>query len=305
MKNKKSIKKGQRGFFLATLGVALSVILIFIVFTALYVEYLFEDNIQQSDSEYGSFIRQYTFGISLLALASSTVASLVLGRFYARHAMRPLQMALDSQKSFIGCASHELNNPLTAIQGECEITLMKPRTADEYVESLQRISTESKRLSELTKQLLFLSRLDRDMLQEESERFDLHNLLAELCQDNSRIVYKGDEGLQVEASYHLLGVALKNIIDNALKYSKATVEVTLTAVNGSPRIEVLDHGIGIPAEETKSITQSFFRANNAMGFEGHGIGLSLTHKILQLYGYKMEVLSEEGRYTKVTVSKRK
>lgn len=77
----------------------MSVILIFIVFTALYVEYLFEDNIQQTDSEYGTFIRQYTFGIALLALASSTIASFVLGKFYARHAMHPLQMAIDSQKA--------------------------------------------------------------------------------------------------------------------------------------------------------------------------------------------------------------
>ena len=65
---------------------------------------------------------------------------------------------LQSEKSFISNASHELNNPITAIQGECEITLLKERSPEEYNESLQPIAIDSKLMSQLTKQLLFLSR---------------------------------------------------------------------------------------------------------------------------------------------------
>lgn len=179
---------------------------------------------------------------------------------------------------------------------------MKPRATYEYVEALQRISTESRRLAELTRQLLFLSRLERDMLKEECERFCLDDLLADLCQGNPRVCYKSDKGLMVNANGHLLGMALKNIIDNALKYSEREVEVTASVANGRPHVAILDNGIGIPADELANITQSFFRASNAMGKEGNCIGLSLTNKILQLYGFRLDITSKEGEYTKVGIA---
>ena len=66
-----------------------------------------------------------------------------------------LDSAFKAEKSFVSHASHELNNPITAIQGECEISLLKERSTGEYIESLQRISSESKRLSSLIRHLLF------------------------------------------------------------------------------------------------------------------------------------------------------
>ena len=75
-----------------------------------------------------------------------------------------IDQAFQSEKSFISNASHELNNPITAIQGECEITLLKERSSHEYIESLQRISMESKRISQLIKQLLFMSRQEKESL---------------------------------------------------------------------------------------------------------------------------------------------
>lgn len=66
-----------------------------------------------------------------------------------------IDTAFKSEKSFVSNASHELNNPLTAIQGECEIALLKERSTSEYMDSLERISVESKRISLLIKSLLF------------------------------------------------------------------------------------------------------------------------------------------------------
>ena len=74
-----------------------------------------------------------------------------------------IDTAFRAEKSFVSHASHELNNPITAIQGECEISLLKERSTDEYIEALRRIAGESKRLSNLIRHLLFLSRQEEDI----------------------------------------------------------------------------------------------------------------------------------------------
>ena len=83
-----------------------------------------------------------------------------------------LDSAFKAEKSFVSHASHELNNPITAIQGECEISLLKERSTGEYIESLQRISSESKRLSSLIRHLLFLSRHAFFVLYANIDNFD-------------------------------------------------------------------------------------------------------------------------------------
>lgn len=213
--------------------------------------------------------------------------------------------AFKSEKSFVSSASHELNNPLTAIQGECEISLMKERTPLEYIESLHRISTESLRLSQLVKQLLFLSHHDEDLLRQEKSPIDLNAFLLELSQTNERISFSNlteSKGVAcLFANPYLLKVALYNFIDNACKYSKDTVDFRLKSNDGHPLIEIEDYGIGIPQEEISQIFQSFYRASNTHEFCGDGIGLALSYKILNAYNAKISIKSEENVYTKISI----
>ena len=133
-----------------------------------------------------------------------------------------IDTAFQAEKSFISNASHELNNPLTAIQGECEITLLKERSPQEYIDSLQRISTESKRITQLIKHLLFLSRQEEDILQNAREEMDLVVLLRDLCLQYPQVMFHTDvpEGhALVTANFYLLRIAFQNVIDNARKYS--------------------------------------------------------------------------------------
>lgn len=214
--------------------------------------------------------------------------------------------AFQAEKSFISNASHELNNPLTAIQGECEISLLKERSAAEYIESLQRISTESKRITQLIKHLLFLSRQDKELLQNEREQIDLVALLRDLCLQYPQVEFKAEmtdgKVASVTANYHLLRVAFLNIIDNARKYSREQVYVTVGSCGGSPVVEVKDYGIGIPEDEIKHIFHSFYRASNTRAYTGQGIGLSLSIKILAVYGGKIAIDSQVNEYTRVTVT---
>lgn len=216
-----------------------------------------------------------------------------------------LDIAFQAEKSFISNASHELNNPLTAIQGECEITLLKERSEAEYIEALQRISVESKRLTQLIKHLLFLSRQEKELLQSGREQVDLVVVLRELCLRYPEVVFSTAEAegsIYITANNHLIGVALQNIIDNARKYSQKQVVVRLEMRGSNMVVEVEDYGIGIPKEEIKHIFHSFYRGSNTREYIGQGIGLSLSMKILAVYGGKIAIDSQVNEYTRVTVT---
>ena len=215
-----------------------------------------------------------------------------------------LDSAFKAEKSFVSHASHELNNPITAIQGECEISLLKERSTGEYVEALQRISSESKRLSNLIRHLLFLSRQDEELLKNNMEEIPLQDMLTDLTTGNDRIrLHIQESGTQatVQANPYLLKIALKNIIDNACKYSEKEVDITLSRTNQQTVVEIEDRGIGIPQEEIEHIFQSFYRGSNTHDYAGQGIGLSLTMKIISAYNGKLEISSEIEKGTKVRV----
>ena len=215
-----------------------------------------------------------------------------------------LDSAFKAEKSFVSHASHELNNPITAIQGECEISLLKERSTGEYMEALQRISSESKRLSNLIRHLFFLSRQDEELLKSNIEELSLPDMLKGLTGTNERIrLHDGEmnKAATVKANPYLLKIALKNIIDNACKYSDKEVNVTLYREQQQIILDIEDRGIGIPQEEIEHIFQSFYRGSNTRDYAGQGIGLSLTLKIISAYHAKLDIFSEIEKGTKVRV----
>ena len=147
-----------------------------------------------------------------------------------------IDTAFKSEKSFVSNASHELNNPLTAIQGECEIALLKERSTSEYMDSLERISVESKRISLLIKSLLFLSRQDKDILANTVEDVCLPRMLREQYAGRPRIrlssTLREENDFIVRAILIYLGIALQNVVDNACKYSDKDVEISLFEKGG-------------------------------------------------------------------------
>ncbi|MDR0750375.1 MAG: HAMP domain-containing histidine kinase [Tannerellaceae bacterium] len=221
-----------------------------------------------------------------------------VGKRYAAYITEHIDNTYQSEKAFIGNASHELNNPLTAIQGECEITLMRERTPAEYQSSLQRILSESKRIIRLMRHLMFLSKGEEEILKTASEPIFLAEFLMQFME--KRIQFSPDSfAFNLEINPQLLKTALENIIGNALKYSgDKTVEIRL---RGSV-LEIEDQGIGIPSEELSRIFQPFYRATNTRGYVGNGIGLSLSIRILRIYGAEVAITSALGKGTKVRIS---
>lgn len=250
-----------------------------------------------SGNQYGGDIQQHIGWLLLALIVISAILIYFVGKLYATRMVDCIDAAYQSEKAFISNASHELNNPLTAIQGECEISLLKERTPAEYEAALRRIASETKRIIQLMKHLLFLSHGDKEILKNATETVMLADFLMQFV--GNRVRFQTDTfAFCLTANPHLLKIAIGNILNNACKYSgEAPVEMRL---RGSV-LEITDTGIGIPPEELKRVYQPFYRASNTREFAGHGIGLSLSLRILNTYGAKVEVDSEIDKGTCVRI----
>ncbi|RFS26649.1 sensor histidine kinase [Chitinophaga silvatica] len=217
-----------------------------------------------------------------------------------------MEQSFESQKVFIANASHELRTPITAILGEAEITLLDERSTIEYKQALENIIEESVRINGIINSLLELAQANMDY--NDLQTIMMDELLWEVVEECSqhgrhKIDLKLSTGLQssrvqLQGHRHLLFIALSNVVKNAIKFSNGK-EVTceLSRLNNAIMVRVIDRGIGIPPDEINKIFRPFYRSKNAGGFEGHGIGLSLTEKIVRLSNGKIEVFSDIGQGT--------
>lgn len=237
-------------------------------------------------------------GYWLIGVTSLCILIVVLvSRLYTQRHIDTLHEAYQRERQFIHHASHELNNPLTAIQGECEIALMKKRDAADYEDSLNRIEQEAQRMSQTIKQLLYLSIAMNESDGESRELIIWKDFLNQF-NDNERVhlnVSQGCDSCCIMANPYLLKMAVGNIVRNALKYSSDDVDITLNEKS----VVIKDKGIGIPKSDIPYITQPFYRAANTRSFQGNGIGMSLAVNILKLYGIMVKIESEENAGTTI------
>lgn len=237
-------------------------------------------------------------GYWLIGVTSLCILIVVLvSRLYTQRHIDTLHEAYQRERQFIHHASHELNNPLTAIQGECEIALMKKRDAADYEDSLNRIEQEAQRMSQTIKQLLYLSMAMNESDGESRELIIWKDFLNQFT-DNERVclnVSQGCDSCCIMANPYLLKMAVGNIVRNALKYSSDDVDITLNEKS----VVISDKGIGIPRQDIPYITQPFYRAANTRSFQGNGIGMSLAVNILKLYGIVVKIESEENAGTTI------
>jgi signal transduction histidine kinase len=222
-----------------------------------------------------------------------------------------LRTAFDMQNSFIRNASHELRNPLAAILGETELALNRPRSTQEYVQTLHTVLEETERLNYMMQDLLMLAQTDFDFSRIKKEKTDLVQLCGGIAEEVRRgypearieILPEGSTPYVVRGAVSILRLALLNLIGNAVKFSDGNpVDIRLDETKYSHiRMEIVDRGIGIPHGELRHITQPFYRAANTAGYKGTGIGLALAKRIVELHDGRLTIESKIGEGTRVTV----
>ena len=219
-----------------------------------------------------------------------------------------LDRSFDAQRRFTADASHELRSPLSRLRAELEVTLRRPRTAEEYGETLHSCLDEVERLQALTDELLRLARIDA---REESE-LPQAIPVREIVQAALDVVRPEAESRSVVLEVSLPGevlvnaapgaakLALANILQNAVKFSPAggLVRTVVTVAPGEAVVAVSDTGPGVAPEELSRLFQRFYRGHAARSTDasGVGLGLAIARALVERQGGRIavETATEKG-----------
>jgi two-component system phosphate regulon sensor histidine kinase PhoR len=220
-----------------------------------------------------------------------------------------LERRLDEAKSeFVATVSHELRTPMTAVLGAAK-TLMRDDIEldpDRRRQLLEMIGAQGTRLTKIAEDLLIASRLDRDELRLERDHVDMGDLvrtavehMREYLPDSISLTARTDSnGTAALGDRHRIEQVLVNLIDNAIKYSPAGGEVSVStaALPDGVRVEVRDNGIGIPASEQGSVFEKFYRGSleGEQVRAGTGLGLYICRELVQRMGGTIGVESDPG-----------
>jgi two-component system OmpR family sensor kinase len=209
------------------------------------------------------------------------------------HAAERVETLLKSHKSLLANASHELRSPLARIRMGLE--LMDPQASPAFKEEIQRNIAE---LDQLVDEILLASRLDAKETDIGTvEPVDLTGLAAEECARAGAELVPADDSrsLVVQGVAKLLRRAVRNLLENARRYSSGPVTVELRREGGDAVVRVRDQGPGVPPAERERIFEPFYRlAGASERFGGVGLGLALVRSITQRHQGSVHYEGQEG-----------
>jgi signal transduction histidine kinase len=222
---------------------------------------------------------------------------------------------LDQMKSdFVAITSHELRTPITAIRGFIK-TLIRSRRrfSDEQVMTfMEIIDRQSSRLARLVEDLLFVAKIEAGTVRVAREEVDVHRFLKEVV-DSQTLEGRSRVWLDVRPDVDFAVIdpqrveqVVRNLIDNALKFSPQDSQVFLEADmdHGTLSISVTDHGVGIAEAELPYIFERFHQAGEVLTreAEGAGLGLYISKRLVEAMGGTIEVRSSPGEGSTFTVT---
>ena len=252
---------------------------------------------------------------SLLILG--ILSLLIIGGLVLTKHMVSKEMALARLKSdFVSNVSHELRTPLALIRLYAEtLELGRITTPEKKQEYYRIIRKESERLTALINNILDFSRIEAGHKEYEFRETDIADLVRNTLDSyRYQIEQQGFEFEEtidsdlpaVRVDREAIARALVNLVNNALKYSanEKFLGVKLYRANGSVKLEVVDHGIGITRREQSKIFEKFYRTGDPLvhNTKGSGLGLSLVRHITQAHGGDIAVESTPGKGSRFILS---
>jgi two-component system phosphate regulon sensor histidine kinase PhoR len=240
------------------------------------------------------------FGLIALVIAAA-------GYFVSRAVTRELRVA-QLQSDFVAAVSHEFRTPLTAM---CHLTEMLEQgnmNSDRLPEYYRALGKESRRLHAMVENVLDFKRMDAGRRAYNFRETDAIDLIDNVTQEYTDRVPGAASRIEkvlpdhgpafVRADQEALALAIRNLLDNAMKYSPASspVRVTVASQNGTVAVSVADHGAGIGAQERREIFRKFTRgaAARTLNVKGTGIGLTMADQIVKAHGGRLELESDPG-----------
>jgi signal transduction histidine kinase len=227
-----------------------------------------------------------------------------LGQSFNHMAQR-IEETIHTLRHFVSDAAHEINTPITALRTNLELL-----EAEADQETLERAIGQLKRLEDLAKNLLQLSRLESAMDAIELEAIEIVSALRELAQFHASqadqaninlILNLPDKKLWVNVNGMQFQQALSNLIHNAIKFTPQGGQITIELGQelGEVHVIVEDTGIGIPEADLPYLFNRFHRGRNAARYIGSGLGLAIVQAIVQSFDgqVKAENTPDGARFT--------
>lgn len=254
---------------------------------------------------------QYTvLGFSLL--------SLLVGVIVLFKGLDDAQRLVTMKANFLSAVSHELKTPLTAIRMFSEMMASGRAPAEKSIQYAGRIGVEAERLQGMIDGILSYTRLEEDPAALRFEEADLSAIAREsatllteaFARARIRLVTRIAPQAMVRGDYNALRSIIRNLLENALKYSPADTQVTLDVkahdkdIAEGVILRVADQGIGIDPADHKRVFDKFYRAGDEMTrkTQGSGLGLALVKRIADAHGARIELNSKPGEGTEMIVS---
>jgi signal transduction histidine kinase len=212
------------------------------------------------------------------------------------------ERAAERQQQFIDDASHELRTPLSTLSAEIDVALRKPRTAEQYEATLRRLAGSTTQLVELTETLLTLGALgstapnSRDIDASELLDASARRARSQLGTQSARTVdIHIPRGVSIHGDARLLGRALGNLVDNAVRYGGGTITLRAARPDGPPAsaaiLTVHDDGAGISPQFLGHAAERFRQGESSRAAGGAGLGLALVDAIMTAHGGQLRVCS--------------
>lgn len=214
------------------------------------------------------------------------------------------------RKDFISNVSHEFKTPLASIQGFAKLLQMGNLSEEEREEYTNIIVEETKRLSNLSSNMLKLSKLENQEIVENKVRFSLDEQIRksillleyewdkkniELDIELDKVEYLGDEELLQQVWINLLSNAIK------FSYPNSKVDIRLDSTDSSVIVRISDNGIGMDETIISRVFEKFYQGDKAHSDEGNGLGLALVKRIIDLHGGGIDVESQPQKGSTFTV----
>ena len=229
-----------------------------------------------------------------------------------------LQESFERISKFSADIAHDLRTPVNNIRGEAEVALARARNVEEYRDVLGSCLEETVRLSDLISDLLFLARAESPLAHLHREPVNIAELLDGVRQYYEASAEDGGISLTTAAAAEpvvadldrtLVQRAVGNLVSNALAHTPSGGTITLGTTLGTGveaatvRIEISDTGEGIPPEALPKVFDRFYRVDTSRSQKsgGTGLGLSIVQSIVLLHGGNVEIASQPGQGTRVTL----
>ena len=219
-----------------------------------------------------------------------------------------LEDSFQAEQQFISDVSHELRTPTAVILAECQYALGAEQA--EQTAALEVIQRQGKRMSRMTEEMLTLSRMERGQTQLAREETDLTELVEVICEDQQELLPEHLtlrwelEPVTAEVHQDMMIRLVINLLNNAVRYAKSEILVTLTCQHDTVTLIVADDGVGIEPEHQKRIFQRFYQVDGARARKsgGLGLGLAMCDQIIRQHGGRISVESTPGEGSRFLVT---